>query len=132
MNLKSNIDFLKQYNLLNCEPDTGLAEFAKLAAVYCDMPIAAIYFTEGEQLYVKGAVGVGYSVSPYKGSFFEQLLTREALVVKNAEDDLRFYKNPNVKGNDHVRFYTGVPIKVNGGLIIGASECNRHKAQCTN
>jgi hypothetical protein len=120
MNLKSNIDFLKQYNLLDCEPDAGLAEFAKLAAVYCDMPIGAVYFTEGEQLYVKGAVGVDYTISPFKGSFFEQLLTREALMVKNAEDDLRFYKNPNVKGNEHVRFYTGVPIKVNGGLIIGA------------
>ena len=39
--------------------------------------------------------------------------------IPDAREDIRFFDNPVVTGDPHVRFYAGCPIKISGGHAVG-------------
>src|SRR5690606_13021649 len=41
------------------------------------------------------------------------------LIVEDAKKDARFFDNPNVLGDPHVRFYTGFPLITPKGYKLG-------------
>ncbi|EJZ21784.1 sensor domain-containing diguanylate cyclase, partial [Rhizobium sp. Pop5] len=43
----------------------------------------------------------------------------EPVIVQDASKDPRFSKHPSVTGDDHIRFYAGVPLRTKAGHMIG-------------
>ena len=43
----------------------------------------------------------------------------EPVIVQDATKDARFSKHPAVTGEDHIRFYAGVPLRTKAGHLIG-------------
>lgn len=95
-------------------------DLAILASQICDCPMAFVSIIDEEQQWFKTQVGLGIESSPRAISFCTHTITQDSLfVVENALEDPLFSNNPMVTGEAHIRFYAGMPIRINNAFNIG-------------
>jgi Protein kinase domain/GAF domain len=95
-------------------------DVAQLAADLCDAEIALITLVDSDYQWFKARVGVEQTGTPRDLSFCGHCIVgRQPFVVEDTHLDTRFADNPLVTGDPYLRFYTGVPLVVDG-LAVGA------------
>lgn len=114
------IKTLREYQILDSEPEPVFDDITKLAAMICQAPIAAITFIDENRQWFKSEVGFGFPEIPLNASICAYaILEKDLLVVPDTTKDPRFIHNPLVQGNPHLRFYAGAVIKAANNQPLG-------------
>jgi len=116
----ARLEALRQYKILDTEPEQAFDDLAKLAALLCGTPMALINLVDANRHWFKAKVGLDITEIPRDLGICSACLAQDnVLVIPDTWEDKRFANNPVVTGYPHVRFYAGVPLITSEGHAIG-------------
>jgi serine/threonine-protein kinase len=111
---------LEACHIMYTPAEQAFDDIARLAADLCGTEIALITLVDSDYQWFKARVGVEQTGTARDLSFCGHCIVgRQPLVVPDTHLDPRFADNPLVTGAPNLRFYTGVPLVVDG-LGVGA------------
>lgn len=111
---------LQVTGLLDSEEQEVFTNLAYLAAEITQAPVALISLVDEHRLWFLSRIGVDFrEISRSTAFCAHTILQGELLEVKDACQDPRFYDNPLVVGEPHIRFYAGVPLVLPSGEALG-------------
>ncbi len=106
--------------ILDSEREERFDNVALLASSIFDMPIALITFVDQNRVWFKSNIGLMISEVPRGTWFCEDAIEEDDfLIVPDAVKDERFQGNPLVMAGPKVRFYAGVPLRMNEDVSLG-------------
>ncbi|MFY8049279.1 MAG: diguanylate cyclase domain-containing protein, partial [Erythrobacter sp.] len=109
---------------LGLETSADRALFSRitvLASTMLGCPIALLSIVEDVRQWFLGRTGIDLDETPRDVSFCAVCISGEGpLLVPDARVDLRFRDNALVTGAPFIRSYVGVPIRGEGGVLLGA------------
>lgn len=96
-------------------------KIVNLAARCLKMPIAYVASVDKDQQHIHASCGLNFVSSDRNTSFCgHAILQDEPLIIEDTHKDKRFFDNPLVLGEPHIRFYAGFPLKSPDGFKIGS------------
>ena len=111
---------LAAQRILDTAPEKAFDDIAQLAQLICATPIALISLVADDRQWFKSRIGLPVAETHRDVSFCAHALTRqEPFVIHDTIEDPRFSDNPFVTAAPAIRFYAGVPLRVDGGAAIG-------------
>lgn len=114
------LETLRDYDVSNKEIEQPLERLVNLAARVFDVPIAIISLVDEHRLWAKACVGVSDLDGRRSVSFCgHTILSDQTMVVLDTAQDERFFDNPLVTSQPHIRFYAGAPLIAPNGAKIG-------------
>ena len=106
--------------VMDTEPEPLFDHLAALAAQICGTPVALLGLLDERRQWFKAAVGFGRSETPRDQTFCAHTLLADGLFeVSDARLDERFVDHPDVLADPPLRFYAGVPIRLDDGSHPG-------------
>ncbi|GAL16968.1 diguanylate cyclase [Vibrio maritimus] len=110
---------VKQLNILE-KPEERFDRVTRLAKRMFDVDIALLSIVEQDKQWFKSNVGLNAQETGRGESFCgHAILGDEPFIIPDASVDVRFSDNPLVTGAPNIRFYAGVPLKIDDGVKIG-------------
>ncbi|MFN3989026.1 MAG: putative bifunctional diguanylate cyclase/phosphodiesterase [Erythrobacter sp.] len=108
--------------MLEAMPDPEIfSRITVLATVMLGCPTSLVSIVEEQRQWFLGRIGFGPEETPLDVSFCTHCVAANApLLVDDARADPRFCDNALVTGAPHIRSYLGVPIRFEGGAVLGA------------
>jgi PAS domain S-box-containing protein len=114
------VQSLKRLGLLDSETEERFDRLCRLASAHFKVPISTITLLDEGRQWFKAAIGLTCSETGREVSFCGYtILTDQPLIIADARQDIRFYDNPLVLGDPHLRFYAGIPLKTEDGYRVG-------------
>jgi len=112
---------LRQYRILDTEPEAAFDDLTLIASQICATPIALIALLDKDRLWFKSHVGTSTSETARSHSFCAQAVHAPGAImqVRDAQADPRFRDNPMVTGEPRIRFYAGAPLVTPDGHALG-------------
>ncbi len=112
---------LREYRILDTDPEQAFDDLALLASHVCGTPIALISLVDADRQWFKSKVGLSLKETARNISFCTHtIMQTEALQVSDALEDERFASSSLVQSGPHVRFYAGMPLITPEGHALGA------------
>lgn len=100
--------------------DARFDRLTRLAQKALDVPVAAIALCHQGKLWFKSMQGWNIHELEISGSFCARTLTQgELVIVEDTHLDAQFRQHPLVQGAPHFRFYAGLPIRDQNGIVVG-------------
>jgi GAF domain-containing protein len=119
-NEAARLETLRQYEILDTDPEESFNDLTRLAAYICDVPIALISLIDADRQWFKSEVGVSLKETKRDVSFCTHAIMQDGpFIVRDALDDERFRTNPMVTSEPYIRFYAGSPLMSPEGFKIG-------------
>jgi len=116
----ARLEALRQYQILDTEPEEAYDNLAQLAAFICGTPISLVNFIDENRQWFKAKVGLDVSEMPRcVGLSYLCQERRNVVVVPDTLADETLANNPVVTGYPYVRFYAGVPLITPKGDMLG-------------
>ncbi|MEH1937355.1 MAG: GAF domain-containing protein [Nostoc sp.] len=116
----ARLEALRQYQILDTEPEEAYDNLAQLAAYICGTPISLINFIDENRQWFKAKVGLDVSEMPRSvGLSYLCQERRNVVVVPDTLADEKLANNPVVIGYPYIRFYAGVPLITPKGDMLG-------------
>lgn len=118
------LEALRRYRILDTEDEEAFKQITADMAAEFDVPVAAICFLDRDRQWFKASQGLRMRETSRAVSFCAHALDRpdpEPMVVRDAFLDLRFARNPLVRGAPGIRFYAGAPILDPAGHVLGSA-----------
>jgi anti-sigma regulatory factor (Ser/Thr protein kinase) len=116
----SRLAALRRYRILDTEPERGFDDLTLLASHICGTPIALISLVDADRQWFKSRVGMTTSETSRAVSFCTHAITRpDIFIVPDTTADERLRDNPQVTGEEHIRFYAGAPLLTREGHALG-------------
>ncbi|MBN3869443.1 GAF domain-containing protein [Nostoc sp. JL33] len=116
----ARLEALRQYQILDTEPEEAYDNLAELAAFICGTPISLVNFIDENRQWFKAKVGLNVSEMPRSiGLSYLCQERRNFVVVPDTLADEKLANNPVVTGYPYVRFYAGVPLITPKGDMLG-------------
>jgi anti-sigma regulatory factor (Ser/Thr protein kinase) len=111
---------LRQYRILDTEPERAFDDLALLASQICGTPIALITLVDADRQWFKARQGIEVAQTSRAVSFCAHAIEQQGLfIVPDAREDERFRDNPFVTGGPLIRFYAGAPLVTPDGHALG-------------
>lgn len=111
---------LAQLAVMDTEPEPLFDHLTALAAQICGTPVALLGLVDERRQWFKAAVGFGRRETPRAQTFCAHTLLGDGLLeVRDASRDERFVDHPDVLAQPPLRFYAGVPIRLDDGSHPG-------------
>ncbi|ABC91125.1 hypothetical conserved protein [Rhizobium etli CFN 42] len=111
---------LQQLDLLDTPRDEGFERIVRLIKQIFSIDIGIISLIDGHRQWYKACSGLSADEVPLDDTFCRCVVDcDEPVIVQDATTDARFLKHPAVTGEDHIRFYAGVPLRTKLGHMIG-------------
>ena len=106
--------------VMDSQPEPLFDHLTALAAQLCGTPVALLGSLDEHRRWFKSAVGFSRSEMPRAMAFCAHTLAGEGLMeVRDAACDPRFERHPDVLAPPALRFYAGVPIRLDDGSHPG-------------
>ena len=119
-NEAARLETLRQYEILDTDPEESFNDLTRLAAYICDTPIALITLVDSNRQWFKARVGLDAKETSRDISFCAHAIMQDGpFIVRDALDDSRFRANPMVLSDPYIRFYAGSPLMSPEGFKIG-------------
>jgi len=120
-NEAKRLEALRNYAVLDTPAELAFDDLARLAALFCQTPIALVVLVDETRQWFKAKVGVEVAGTARDIAFCAHTIlnNREVMEVRDAMLDPRFSDNPLVTSNPHIRFYAGVPLVMQEGYALG-------------
>ncbi|MEH1840272.1 MAG: GAF domain-containing protein [Nostoc sp.] len=116
----ARLEALRQYQILDTEPEEAYDNLAQLAAFICGTSISLINFIDENRQWFKAKVGLNISEMPRSvGLSYLCQEQRNLVVVPDTLADEKLANNAMVTGYPYVRFYAGVPLITLQGDMLG-------------
>jgi diguanylate cyclase (GGDEF)-like protein/PAS domain S-box-containing protein len=102
-------------------PDSEIfSRITTLATATLGCPVALVAIVEAERQWFLGRTGVGLGDTPIAAAFCSHCVdTGAPLLVADAARDPRFAGHAVMTGAPPIRSYLGVPIRFEGGVVLG-------------
>ncbi len=111
---------LRDYDILDTDPEQLYDDLTALAASICRAPMATISLVDQSRQWFKSRVGIAQSETSRDVAFCAHaILRKEPLIVPDSLSDARFSDSTLVTDEPHIRFYAGFPLVTEGGLGLG-------------
>ncbi|NMG09361.1 GAF domain-containing protein [Brasilonema sp. UFV-L1] len=119
-NEAARLEALRQYQILDTEPEEAYDNIAQLTALICGTPIVVVNFIDENRQWFKAKIGLDVSEMPRSvGLSYLCQERRNVVVISDTWADEKLAKNPVVTSYPYVRFYAGVPLITPKGEIVG-------------
>lgn len=106
--------------VMDTGPEPLFDQLTALAAQICGTPVALLGLIDARRQWFKAAVGFGRAETPRDLTFCTHTLRADGLFeVRDARLDPRFADHPDVVAEPPLRFYAGVPIRLDDGSHPG-------------
>ncbi|MCL6752956.1 GAF domain-containing protein [Nostoc sp. CCCryo 231-06] len=114
------LEALRQYQILDTEPEEAYDNLAKLAAFICGTSISLVNFIDENRQWFKAKVGLDISEMPRCiGLSYLCQERRNVVVIPDTLADETLANNAVVTGYPYIRFYAGVPLITPKGDMLG-------------
>ncbi|HEY0957230.1 MAG TPA: PAS domain S-box protein [Roseateles sp.] len=111
---------LAALQVMDTEPEPLFDHLAALAAQICQTPVALLGLIDEGRQWFKASVGFGRAETLRAQAFCAHTLLSDGLFeVVDARLDERFADHPDVRADPPLRFYAGVPIRLDDGSHPG-------------
>lgn len=120
--LPTNDTTLSSQAQVSSDPGRGpYDDITHLATITCDTPIAAIGLGNDANQWIKSSIGLSLNTFPRRDSLYTYALTtpEKLLIVPNLQTDKRFTKSVFANGQLNIRFFAGVPLHSDDGMVLG-------------
>jgi len=106
--------------ILDTAPEVELDRITRIAARVFNVPVSAVSLVDRDRQWFKSRCGLNVTETSRDISFCGHAILGDGLlVVEDATLDERFSDNPLVLGDLKLRFYAGVPIRLESELPLG-------------
>ncbi|WP_165856444.1 GAF domain-containing protein [Marinobacter sp. JSM 1782161] len=114
------IDSLRALRVLDTPVEERFERITRLAQKFYGVAIAAITLVDEDRQWFKSIQGLEAKATERRVSFCgHALLEDDIFVVEDTLRDERFDDNPLVAGPPHIRFYAGLPLRVQQRIPVG-------------
>lgn len=112
---------LASYHVLDRAPEQAFDDLATLAAQICGCEIALVTLIDEKRQWFKARIGLDVHETPREQAFCAHAILEpeRLLIVPDTTKDRRFFDNPLVTDNPHIRFYAGAPLLTGQGWRWG-------------
>jgi diguanylate cyclase (GGDEF)-like protein len=112
---------LQRYQVLDSAPEAAFDDLVAIAAAICGMPMGSVSLIDTDRQWFKARLGLSDPQTPRDTAFCAHAIldAQRLMVVPDARLDARLHDNPNVTGEDGIRFYAGAPLLSSEGLPVG-------------
>ena len=118
-NESSRLESLRSFRILGTPGEQVFDDFAHLAALICDAPVAVIGFIDEQRVWFKARIGLELDEIPRDDSFCAHaILQSDVLIVQDPPSDERFMSSFLVK-QIGIRFYAGIPLVTDDAHPLG-------------
>lgn len=116
----ARLEALRQFEILDTEPEEEFDDIVNLASLACGAPMAAISLVDDHRQWFKARIGFETRETPRSIAFCATAVDScSSLTVEDTLEDPRFRENPLVTGYPHIRFYAGVPLEADNKTMLG-------------
>jgi diguanylate cyclase (GGDEF)-like protein len=111
---------LERHAVIGLASDPHFERLVDLAASLFEAPMVAISLVDADRQWFLASRGLGVCETPRSSAFCAHAICSEGvMVVPDALADQRFRANPLVRGEPHIRFYAGAPLRSPDGHNLG-------------
>ena len=111
---------LEELHILDTSPEQSYDDLAGLARVICDAPVANITMVAQNRQWFKSRVGSETTETAIEHSVCAHAIGEPSdLIINDLRNDPRTRDNLLVTGEASLRFYAGVPLRLNAGFGVG-------------
>jgi len=112
---------LREFNVLDTQPERAYDDITRIAALVCGTPIALVSLVDERRQWFKSVQGLAVKEVPREQSFTTYAIEgTDVFVVNDASSDPRFADSPLVRSAPALRFYAGAPLISANGFALGA------------
>jgi GAF domain-containing protein len=116
----ARLEALRQFKVLDTEPEEAFDDITRLACYVCQTPTALITFVDADRQWFKSRVNCVPQETSRDISFCAHAILQPGqMVVRDTLDDERFRDNPFVLSQPYIRFYAGSPLTSAEGFKLG-------------
>ena len=111
---------LQQLDLLDTPRDEGFERIVRLIKQIFSIDIGIVSLIDAHRQWYKACSGLSADEVSLDDTFCRCVVDcDEPVIVQDATKDARFSRHSAVTGEDHIRFYAGVPLRTKAGHMIG-------------
>jgi len=119
-NETDRLESLRSLSILDTAPEESFDIVTRLVRDLLNVPAVAVSLVDENRQWFKSCFGLDFRETDRASAFCSHsILGNGPMIVEDATKDPRFLDNPLVTGLSHVRFYLGVPLKIQEGLPLG-------------
>ena len=114
------LDELRSLNILDTEPEQSYDDLAEIARLICDTSVANVTLVARNRQWLKSTIGNDVQETSIAQSVCAHALDKQdTLVINDLTADGRTRDNTLVTGEASLRFYAGVPLRLDASFGVG-------------
>ncbi len=120
LNEEARLEELYKIGILDSENEKDYDALVELASQICEVPMSLITLVDASRQWFKSKIGKDAEETQRGVSFCgHAILQDELFIIEDATKDKRFFDNPAVIDDPHVRFYAEAPLITKSGFNLG-------------